>query len=532
MAEYEKPRYVTKMAAKVLDQDSKLDLLLKKMEDAECKQEESEKRREQSTEKSRAEFLVLKVVVESRFPEMEKRVDLLQDSVLELQEQVDKIQALVKSPDGMKSPPSSSPSSPTTDNSVSLGGSMGISGHVPPMSCPQFNGDSPQMWKSNCEEYFEIYGVHPRNWVRVAGLNFTGNATFWLQSIRSTLVGLSWQAFTDLVCLRFTKARQEVLIRQWFHLIQDSSVSDYVVKFDGIMHQLLAYKSALPLNYFVTKFVEGLKPVIRSSVLMQKPQDLDSACSLALLQEEILEGDQSSQYKRPELSVTYRHTNRLSSQAATSIPVTTVAAADDKKSIVTPVRPRDDKLAALKAYRRAKGLCFTCGERWGKDHKCAPAIQLHVVQELLEVLQVDDSLSDSLEDDSPQTAPTLMAISQQAISSTESPVSFRIRGWVQGVEVLMLIDSGSSHSFVDSALSQQLQGVQQLPNTVSVKVADGGLLSCSQFIPHCEWCTQGYVFHTEFKFLPLGTYDVILGMDWLMQLGPMSVDWTAKWMSF
>lgn len=125
-----------------------------------------------------------------------------------------------------------------------------------------------------------------------------------------------------------------------------------------------------------------------------------------------------------------------------------------------------------------------------------------------------------------------MAISQQALSGTESPISFRLRGWVQGVEVLMLVDSGSSHSFIDNSLSQQLQGVQQLPKSVSVKVADGGLLCCSKFIPYCDWCSQGHVFQSEFKFLPLGTYDVILGMDWLMQLGPMNVDWTAKWMMF
>lgn len=49
------------------------------------------------------------------------------------------------------------------------------------MLCPQFDGDSRQLWKSNYEEYFEVYGVHPRNWVRVAGLNFTSNVVFWLQ---------------------------------------------------------------------------------------------------------------------------------------------------------------------------------------------------------------------------------------------------------------------------------------------------------------------------------------------------------------
>lgn len=46
-------------------------------------------------------------------------------------------------------------------------------------------------------------------------------------------------------------------------------MSEYVEKFDSIMHQLLAYNGSLPLNYFVT----------RSIVLLQKPQDLDAACS-------------------------------------------------------------------------------------------------------------------------------------------------------------------------------------------------------------------------------------------------------------
>lgn len=39
--------------------------------------------------------------------------------------------------------------------------------------------------------------------------------------------------------------------------MQDTTLSDYVEKFDSIMHQLLAYNNSLPLNYFVTKFVES-----------------------------------------------------------------------------------------------------------------------------------------------------------------------------------------------------------------------------------------------------------------------------------
>jgi hypothetical protein len=39
-------------------------------------------------------------------------------------------------------------------------------------------------------------------------------------------------------------------------------------------------------------------------------------------------------------------------------------------------------MADLKSFRRAKGLCFKCGEKWGPGHKCPKAISLHVVEEI------------------------------------------------------------------------------------------------------------------------------------------------------
>lgn len=86
---------MTKQAAKIMDQDGKLDLLLRKMEEAEKKHEASENKREQTEEQSRAEG-TLKLVVESWLPEVEKHADLLQDSVVELQEKVEKLQTVVQ----------------------------------------------------------------------------------------------------------------------------------------------------------------------------------------------------------------------------------------------------------------------------------------------------------------------------------------------------------------------------------------------------------------------------------------------------
>jgi hypothetical protein len=52
--------------------------------------------------------------------------------------------------------------------------------------------------------------------------------------------------------------------------------------------------------------------------------------------------------------------------------------------------------------------------------------------------------------------------------------------FIQNREVLVLVDSGSSHSFVSSKLAAQLSGLSELTNPSMVQVDDGGRLRCSQ----------------------------------------------------
>lgn len=39
-------------------------------------------------------------------------------------------------------------------------------------------------------------------------------------------------------------------------------------------------------------------------------------------------------------------------------------------------------------------------------------------------------------------------------------------------------------------------------------------------------------FSTNFRILPIGVYDSILGLDWLSSHSPMQVDWAQKWLAF
>ena len=121
-----------------------------------------------------------------------------------------------------------------------------------------------------------------------------------------------------------------------------------------------------------------------------------------------------------------------------------------------------------------------------------------------------------------------MALSLSAVTGGVSAKAFQLRAWIQGREVLMLVDSGSSNSFVDAQLAKSLSGVQSLPKSGRVRVADGGELICTAAVPSCAWYSQGHEFFTDLKVLTLGNYDAILGMDWLEEHSPMVVEWRAR----
>lgn len=265
--------------------------------------------------------------------------------------------------------------------------------------------------------------------------------------------------------------------------------------------------------------------------MIQRPNDLDTIVSLSLLQEEI---DASS----PRASLKTEGFLKPAARVTYSLPPPPIrqpvnaAAGNNRGDDIVGVASTAQKVAALKSYRRAMGLCFTCGEKWGKDHKCAKTVGLHVVEELLQLFQIFEEHEDTTSDDNPpyESAEDLMSLSRQALNGAEAVATIHLQGFIQGQEVLMLIDSGSSSNFISESLPAKLKGAVPLPTPVRVRIADGGSLRGTLHIPDCEWTCQGAVFNADMKVLPLDCYDVILGIEWLHSLGDMYVNWGAKWM--
>jgi len=75
-----------------------------------------------------------------------------------------------------------------------------------------------------------------------------------------------------------------------------------------------------------------------------------------------------------------------------------------------------------------------------------------------------------------------MAVSVAALSRKSSINTIQFRGKVQGHSAMILIDSGSSHTFVSRSFAAKLSGQSPLSQPLTVKIADGQLIQCDSEI--------------------------------------------------
>ena len=165
-----------------------------------------------------------------------------------------------------------------------------------------------------------------------------------------------------------------MLQRQLFRIHQISIVQEYIDKFSELVDQLLAYTWHTDPLFFAMRFMDGLHDDIRNVVHMQRPNSFDEACVLALLQEELLESTRRKEGQRPETFTPNKFAGVWRNVAQT--PFTTEK--NDKAAPTAGAKRRgrgiEDRLNTLHSYRRARGLCIHCGEKWSRDHCCSENI--------------------------------------------------------------------------------------------------------------------------------------------------------------
>jgi hypothetical protein len=140
-----------------------------------------------------------------------------------------------------------------------------------------------------------------------------------------------------------------------------------------------------------------------------------------------------------------------------------------------PQNAADSKVATLRAYRMARGLCKFCAEKYVKGHKCSPTLSLHVVQEIWDLFQMEEEF-DSQSICSDQESQINLILSKEAISPGGASRTLKFLGDLQGTPIIILIDSGCSHSFVNDKMTPILSGLSGMSHSVMVQVANGQIL--------------------------------------------------------
>jgi hypothetical protein len=258
----------------------------------------------------------------------------------------------------------------------------------------------------------------------------------------------------------------------------------------------------------VSQFLLGLKEDLRHVVEMHLPDSVSQAATLASVQEHL-------------------------TGKSKSVPRKFQADKGDGKSAMNSSELW--KARQLKEYRRANNLCFKCRDKYTPTHTCVNlAVAIHLMEhssadggaflfkDILEVLE--EPQFHMMQED--------CYLSLHALSGKPQHKAIQLRALVQNQVLIILVDSCSSHTFLNSSLAHKLQLTATPLSHMVVEVANGVVLSCTSEVKGFKWWIQGHTFHIDAKVLDMGAYDLVLSMDWLEQFSPMNCAWLEKWIEF
>lgn len=394
-------------------------------------------------------------------------------------------------------------------------------GPMPKVDFPKFSGDNPRLWKDCAEIYFEVYAISDALKTRFAALNFEGAASTWLESVELCGRITSWPALCAAVFDQFDRDQYPIYLKQFDSLQQSGTVTKYFDQFQRLAHQILLYNNSYDDVYFVTHFLGGLRDNIRAPLVLQRPKDLVTACSLALIQESELQNGKARGWKTDhKLFKPANNTDKFRT------PFKRVEIQQLPKAVA------DDKWSALKSYRKANGLCFTCGEEWqGRNHKCLDQVSINMVQELMDMFQLNteyDSDGDDTEPEPEQVVLAVQAPSSSGIAAPKKRKTMRFRGFIGKQEILILLDSGSMSTSIREDLANSLNQNAQPCESLKYTAANGTTMLSDTVMPQLHWFIQGHSFTYDARIISLSGFDMILGADWLEDHSPMWVHWKKK----
>eukprot|EP00253_Pinus_taeda_P029117 PITA_29117 len=270
-------------------------------------------------------------------------------------------------------------------------------------------------------------------------------------------------------------------------------------------------KQGVKLRAFYTEcFTSGLKEAIQAHVRLHHPPTWSEACKVACNVERAL----AAQSIRPNFTAKGR-------------PPQTHSTTQTLK--VQKLSPAD------MAERRKKGLCYYCDEKYSPGHKCKEPkfFQIDATNySSSEEAPPLEELEEAEEDNQKDNVPDEPVISLHALARISSPQTLKIRGFIKHRLVVVLIDSGSTHNFIHQRVAEAVHCFVRAVSNFQVQIVDGGTMKCECRCENVKLQMGDYQLKTHMFAIHIGGCNIVLGVEWLLTLGPIIMDFQELYMSF
>lgn len=225
-----------------------------------------------------------------------------------------------------------------------------------------------------------------------AVISLEGRALIWYQWEHQRRAITRWEELKGLVLRQFRAVDQGSLEEQWAAVVQTGTVEDYCLEFV----EKATYMEPIPESMYLGVFINGLEEEVKRELRIHGPTTIEMAMDFAIkidqkinvghrdLRDTFNEGvgrrrhvshsltPQSHSFKypanNPQIPPQKTHYSNPKNSSYQN-PHQTSQMNSNPRLIRNP-KPKFNITHQEMMEKRARGLCFTCDEKWSHNHVC------------------------------------------------------------------------------------------------------------------------------------------------------------------
>eukprot|EP00253_Pinus_taeda_P018243 PITA_18243 len=396
---------------------------------------------------------------------------------------------------------------------------MELQGEFRKIKPPHFDGEqeeAAEAWLINMNKYFQLYEYDHNLKARLAIFQLQGKATLWWEEVKIVKgvneQTITWDNFQRYFKERYLTERFYDEKAKEFHDLRlgQQTMDEFITRFTSLLRYVPYIREE---KAKVQRFVSSLPPYMRERIEFDNPKSMDEVIRKARIcyqqsrQKGEVVGKKWNDRKGFKPMGNNKGNRNSGGKGNSKSPHNRIPDRTTSK-----FRPNTEAKSNGQQIRldsegvtRPPVQCWGCGgphyikncpQRKGTE-------QLSQIQEASTVGEVGRSIpriNAALEDRQAEYQPTMV----------------EFEGNISNLTVSILIDPGATLSYVSPKVVERckLQSTK-FKNPWLVQLATGAKRRVGAKIKDCSFTITGQPVMADLNVLPLGSYDILIGMDWL-----------------